>query len=380
MEDLFRTDDFFLLKSKYFKQDSYFNPAQSKDSDISDHGLLKGKLHQIKDFSSYNNDPTASGILAKKKISNLLLELDSIDIHEQEISITPSITSSSFITIKVLQELGVKKIWVETPCYYATLFQAQLLGMKIEYIPSYINNNFNWEVPEIKKNEAIWITQPRISITKDQNKALLKKLFSLSKIKQFFIVIDEATELNTPSLISQLSDDTHKNIIRLRSVYKPLSINGSRIAYIIHCEDFKQIFQKWVWTFHGGIDVFSINSIPSGISEINQYKNLLSATKYKAKKAFSLLKTNFIGSDFKLIDYENGYTTCLVIKLKNSKHKTFETERKKLILKLEKSGIIPTLGPSMYFAHDFIHEYIRLNLFTNIDKLISTFNIYGDNS
>jgi histidinol-phosphate/aromatic aminotransferase/cobyric acid decarboxylase-like protein len=374
MDEIFRTDDFFALQKKYFSDNkTYLNPATTRDDGINDlnfNELFRSKLREV---TSYHNDSTQSGIEAKKNIINLVNAIDEIKVDLENITLTPSITSSSFITLKALSDLGVKRIWMETPCYYATLFQAKSLGMEIKLIPSYLQNNFQWELPSVGKNDAVWITQPRISISMNQDDEHLKKLIDNAS-NNYYLVVDEATELGLPSKLSKLSIENNEFVIRLKGVYKPLGINGPRVAYIIHGGKTGSVIKKWVWTFHGGIDAMSIRSIPACIREINDYKMLIGQTKEKASKAFRLIETHLLGKGFKIIGYENGYTTCLVTKLIDEKsNNSFDLARIKLITRLKNQGIQPVLGPSMYFAHDGTHEYVRFNLLTDLNAFITAF-------
>ena len=91
MNFIYRKDDFLNIRKKYFSSEkNYFDPAHAKNSDINDGNLIYNITHRNKDHVSYNNDSTKSGVEAKNRISKILWELDEINIHQENITITPS--------------------------------------------------------------------------------------------------------------------------------------------------------------------------------------------------------------------------------------------------------------------------------------------------
>lgn len=370
MDKSIREDDFIPIYEKFTESGkSFFNPAHAIESTINDvHYISQTNIGLYK---SYNNDTTKTGDIAKLRVTNMLKCIDNVRIPVENITLTPSITSSSIITLKALKEKGVNRVWLETPCYYATIFQAKSLNIDVSFIPSWFDNDFQWQVPDIKKNEAVWVTQPRISLCKNQEEARLRTLINMSDIHGVYLIIDEATELGIPSLATKLIPKLSDRIIRLKGIYKPICINGPRIAYILHGESFGKEIKKWIWTFFGGIDNFSLNSLPSDENEINIYTGMIEATHSQCKKNYMTLKTHSLGTQFTLPQYENGYTTVLIITLSEKGCPIeFENNRQLLIEKLMHIELLPTFGASMYFANDNKHEYIRVNLLTDISKLL----------
>lgn len=369
MDSYIREDDFLDLQRKFCSTGrTYFNPAHAVEDEVNDCQIFLET--DTRSYKSYNNDSTGSGIKAREKIKNILFYCDNIEINLSNITITPSITTSSLLVMKALKELGVSRIWLETPCYYATIFQAKSLDIKVDFIPTFKDMDFEWKIPDAKKGDVVWLTQPRISLCKNQSKSRLQKLVSASREEGFYIVLDEATELELPSLASEIISNQMDNVIRLKGIYKPLCINGPRISYILHGPAFGDELKKWIWTFFGGIDNYSINSLPSNEEEIVIYASLLKGTHERVRRNFDLLSTSILGSRYSLPIYENGYTTCIsTILSAKGIIKEFEAERSLLIKDLMNQQIFPTLGASMYFAYDAKHEFIRINLLTDVLKL-----------
>ena len=73
------------------------------------------------------------------------------------------------------------------------------------------------------------------------------------------------------------------------------------------------------------------------------------------------------GSGIKVVDYQDGYTTALVLPLFDSpvSKDAFYRRRELLFSKLAEKGVAPTFGASMYFAFDGINEFIRFNYLAN---------------
>lgn len=371
----FLNDDFFDITRGFFNQaQRYFNPALiSPESRNFPDKFLPSNITDV-DFRPYHNDSTKSGELVRSSLAKTLSFIDQGVIDSEEITLSPTITTASLIVIRFLQEYGVEEVWLETPCYYATLFQIIGSQLQCRTIPSYVKNEFQWRIEEIdwSRKNAVWITHPRISLGLRQEKNFLLELCNKAMANDSFVIVDEATELKMPSLLSGVEFKPYnKHIIRLRGVFKPLGLNGPRIAMLLHSPYHSSEIKKWVWTYQGGLDGFSMELANRVVEHKSSYQILFEATQEEAISNWNMIRRLSQHTRVSIPEYNDGYTSALILKLSNYPldRKKFFNIRNILVQEIEKIGVFPTLGSSMYFAYDGIHEFIRINLLSNAREL-----------
>lgn len=371
----FLTDDYFEIYNKHFaKNKSYFNPATIAHETRN----LTQPVSTINASTScilkYHNDDTDSGNEARERLALHYSTSDNQEITSTELTLSPSITSASLIVIQFLRESGIQEVWLESPCYYATYFQLKSFGISVNLIPTYQEDDFVWDIKQLPVNKkiAVWITQPIISLAINQTESMLLEVCDRLLISDSYLVVDEAAELQVPPLLSRKSFDQYRRlIIRLRSMSKPVGINGVRLCVIHHNYANAKEIKKWTWTFQGGIDAYSMGYILQLTHTESHYKSMLLSTKSQAEECYKRLKNITQDSDLELPVYENGYTASFSVQLSNTKlsKRIFYKRRLQLIMDLEKMKVFPTLSSSMYFAFDGLHERIRVNYLSNPNKL-----------
>lgn len=376
--NVFLEDDYFSIVKKYFSFDKdYFNPARIEPSSIA---KIESFLPNLNNDTlvQYHNDDTSLGQSSREVFANLISETAGLTYTPNEVTLAPSITSASLLVIEFLKREGIENIWVETPCYYATILQFECLRMDYRLIPTYLESGFSWNTDKIdlkKGKQAIWITHPRISLSMSQT---LEKIILLCKLLERdngFLIVDEATEISTHGLFSAKELLPYRErIIRLKSIFKPFGINGPRIASILHPERYSENLKRWTWTFHGGIDAMSIKILKNLNAFKNDYKMLGEVTTRQITECYNMAnRMTKKNESIAIVPYSGGYTAVLILKLFNKKVsiESFLQKREKLILTLEGESVFPTLGASMHFAYDGMHEFLRINYLTNRRKLES---------
>jgi hypothetical protein len=161
----FREEDFEAINEKYFKE------IRKKNNEIIDPSGWRDTFTPVEPFlgnegkfiHKYNTDFGNQLSHEKSIVKNLLDQWDSTEYHVDNFTLCHSATISSLVVLSVLSKKGIKTIFFETPCYYATLYQAEDLGLNVILIPSYYEQNFSIDIrPEILKQYgpyAIWLTQ-----------------------------------------------------------------------------------------------------------------------------------------------------------------------------------------------------------------------------
>lgn len=370
----FIEDDFFEINKKYFDRiikdkNSFLYPSGFLNTKIS----MLDKLNDItiskKNYVEYHNDSTSNIRPYKEIIQDIFNQWDKHTYSFDELTICHSVTIGSIVILDFLYKNGIRDIVFETPTYYATLIQAEQMNFNIIKVPSYYNDNFLNSLNSQKSNtpKAYWITQPRISLGTNQDINYIINLIEGLR-DQDYLIIDEATEIMFPSHLSFTTKYKNKNIIKIRSLFKGMGLNGPRISTIIHPIHIKNELNLSLWIYQGGLDIFSLEFLKK-ISNIDYFKTILSTSLTQVLETKKILKKNLIGSNIELSNIQNGYIGTLIFRYKNN---NYFKNRKLLLNLLSNNRTVVTLGSSMNFALDKEREFIRLNYYINKEELIKS--------
>lgn len=365
----FRPDDFYEIY-KYIKIKNEINhnlvSPDTEKIQIPD-DITKPRISK-KNIVDYNNNYIGSGPNLREMIANRMNFHSAFgNLSADCITLAPSITSASINIIIALLNMGVASVGLATPCYYATKFQLEHFNIKkILLIPSYSQLDYNLNFDSKSLNcEVIWLTHPIISLTKDFFFKQLEQWINHATNKKRYLVIDEAVDCKSPTA---LNTDRYKSrnveVIRIRSFLKQLSINGQRLAFIIASEDISNEISKESWISHGGIDIFSIESALWAIKNARAHEELCRLMLERCDDERTKIAKLLHGTCMSIPKYQNGYISHIKIDMTNwNVYKTegHEPSRQKLIDSFATIGLLPTLSPSMYFAHENGTERLRLN-------------------
>jgi histidinol-phosphate/aromatic aminotransferase/cobyric acid decarboxylase-like protein len=376
----FKDDDYSELNIKYFKE------LREEKKMVADPSGWTNTYSNIENFNAkftkeyqiYHTDISNQLLEKKKFIIDLLSEWDSYSYSNNNITLCHSVTVGSVITMAFLISKGVKNILCETPNYFATLSQAKSMGLNIQRIPTYYDTNFQLNIDDsLLMNTspcAIWLTQPRTALGLNQNPEHIKTLLSKLSDKDF-LIIDEATEQMFPSILSSLSPQKYPQIIKIRSIFKGLGINGIRLAYISHHDSFREEMADEMEIFLGALDIYSLNHAVELAKDISKFKVLLSVANEQVIKLREKAEKSLMGSNCELTKIENGYIGAAIIKFESNDS---TNNRKKLIEYCTKEKMPVILGASMGFPIHNNMEFIRLNYFSRDYNIINGLKILSN--
>lgn len=373
----FQKDDFFTINKKYFEhiindKNDYLHPSGFLNTNIKSIQKFDNITIDKSNFIEYRNDSTSNILEYKDIIQNLFHHWDNYFYDNDELTICHSVTIGSIAVLDFLYKNHIRSIIFETPVYYATLIQAEQMNFNITKIPSFYKDNFisPLTVSSIEP-KVYWITQPRISLGINQDIQYIENI--INKLREVdYLVIDEATELMFPSHLSFTTKYTNKNIIKIRSIFKGMGLNGPRISTIIHPKVMKNDLNLSLWIYQGGLDIFSLELIKK-TANINYFKSILNTSLEQVIQTKQRLKKHVLGSNLQLSNMQNGYIGSLIFKYNNGKE--YQENRELLLKLLSKNRIVVTLGASMNFAYDKNFEFIRLNYYIHQEHLADTIDI-----
>jgi aspartate/methionine/tyrosine aminotransferase len=363
--DLFLPDDFFKVDQKYFKllrdkKEIEADPSYWFDSDSPIDISCQGY-----DLKTYRIDFNHSLENEKVRLIETISSWDSQQYTYDDLTICNSSTSASYIILGFLKE-RIDTLFIETPAYYATIEQSQMLGIKVVKIPTYISNGFQINAEffnslhNAKGKIGIWISQPRFGLGLNQPHEGLTLLLSFLRDDDFLIV-DEATEQLFPSHLSEFNFKKRKNILKYRSFMKPLGFNGPRLAYILHHSDYRNLIQCHMEITQGAIDCFSLAYVTKILSNKEEFERILKAANKYVNNLRSKMESLVRGTNLKVIPLENGYIGSVAYYYDQEGDPSRLRKQLLSYCKHVKCPII--LGSGLYFAIDPRYEFIRINYF-----------------
>lgn len=364
---LFESDNFDEILEKYFSDCSIYDIL---DSDVSYWHNVSSKaldVLSINEQSQFYKSDYQKGLgVSKEKILFGLSKWENYNIAYNECTLCTSATMASLISLVFLKRKGVKRIIFETPSYFASIIQAQLLDFEVILIPTYFKNNYKFDLPikylNDKTAKAIWLSQPRFALGKNQSVNEIINLYSQLK-KDDFIVIDEANEHLFPSITNEINPMTYSKIIKFRSLFKPLGLNGPRISCIFHNSLYRGMFEDAMDIMQGGIDYNSIMLAERLYSNPSQLECCLQTVHKQIMDLKQKSEVIIQNTKLTLSQLENGYLGTLHIHFNNDL--SIDCNRTDLLLYCKKIKMPIILGSSMYYAFEPNIEHIRLNYFIN---------------
>jgi histidinol-phosphate/aromatic aminotransferase/cobyric acid decarboxylase-like protein len=311
----------------------------------------------------------------KNRIIPLFSLWDNIELMPENITLCHSATVGTSIALAFLISKGVKNIIFETPYYFATYYQAETFGLNIIRIPTFQENGYQLNISEelIENNKpcAVFLTQPRTALGINQDPSYLLKLSERLGNKSY-IIVDEATEQLFPSVLSDFNFKKYENVIKIRSVFKGMGVNGVRIAYLLHHEKHRKHMAEEMEVMQGALDINSIKVAVELSADVSRFKHLLSVANSQVVNLKKKAQNRIAGSNCILSNIVNGYIGSVAIRLSS------ENKRMSFIKYCADKRMPIIIGSSMGFAKHKNVEFVRLNYFNREHHILKGLEIIAD--
>lgn len=277
--------------------------------------------------------------------------------------------------LTALKRREFKHIVFETPAYFATLEQAELLGLTVTRVPCFKEKQFEITVEDFAKHinprekTAVWLTQPRFGIGTNQNIDQLQELTDRLGSTNM-LVVDEAGEQNYPSLLSKISE-FGCDIIRTRGLIKGIGLNGLRISLVLHPPDWRREFECLLEVVGASVDRYSLNSATKLAETPLLLPSMLKTANEQVRSFRCKLETSLLGSWATPTALENSYIGSILLDLSQLPGGYVE-KRKALLLEFQSLNMPVVLAASIGFAFDPQLEAVRMNYFTPEKNITNT--------
>ena len=328
-----------------------------------------------RDHQQYALDEGGALGATKKAIVELASRWEGRSLLEDEVTLCPSVSSANLAILCAMRRRGVERIVFETPAYFATPEQARLLGFEIDRIPSARADDFDAPIEKFTNaahsggRSALWLTQPRFGIGKDQALSRIKEL-AAALGERHVLVLDEAGEQRHPSHLSGLGD-VGCDVVRARGVTKGVGLNGLRISMVLHPRHWRDDLERVLETAGASIDRYSLMSAAELASSPLLLPAMLRAANHQVCTARQALDRILLGSWATPTPLENSYIGSVLLDL-STLPGTYADQRSALLAVCRDLRMPVVLRASIGFAFDPAWEAIRMNYFTPEENVVET--------
>lgn len=302
----------------------------------------------------------------KEAILNVLGHWEARPLAWSELTICPSVSTANLVVLSALKARGYRHICFESPAYFATPVQADLLGFEVERVTGKRDGGFEIPVEAFVKSfpgtrKVLWLTQPRFGIGTNQDLGKLRELASFLG-RDDVIVFDEAAEQMFPSVLSALGL-VPCTVLRTRGLMKGIGLNGMRVAAIVHPDNWRSDMEQMLEPCGASLDRFSLKNFATFADSPALLPSLLEAANGQAQRLRKSVELATVGTWAKPTPLVNGYIGSVILNL-GSLPGDFNAKRHAFLQYCRTERMPVVLRASIGFPHDDAWEAIRMNYFT----------------
>ncbi len=301
--------------------------------------------------------------VAKEEINYVLSLWSDHSLSYDEITYSHSGGLAILTVLVTLMGQGVHTMLFETPNYFAGIAQANELKQKVKLIPTYKATDFKLEISKSMIREhspcAVWICQPKMSLGYDHDVKFVENLLD-SLGPQDYLIIDEVNEQRFPISLSAIKND-HPNLIRIRSFFKSMGLNGLKLSYIVHDPRLREEIMLAQVRYGGSLNVTSLE-VARCLADADRLKKLLMVANRQVVRLRKKAEEKVINTPLEVSKLVNGNIGSLHLNMESLPGGS-EAQHPKLLQYCQQTQMPVFLGRNMAFARDPKWEMIRMNYF-----------------
>jgi histidinol-phosphate/aromatic aminotransferase/cobyric acid decarboxylase-like protein len=372
----FRPDDFDAINSTFFSEfRADGRPFLDPSGWLATHSAAARLIPEIpvrsSDLGRYYLDEGRALGARKDAIVSLIAAWEQHSVRDDGITLCHSISEGTLSILVALRRRGIRQILFETPGYAVTMNQADYLGLHPVMIPTIRTEQFRSDlakfVPAVAPS-AVWITQPRMSLGSNQNVSDVRRIIERLSPSDF-LVIDEATEQEFPSVLRHSELSSHPRMIRIRGITKGMGLNGLRLAFILHDPMFRDDLESAQEVVGGSLDLFSLNAAAVLAEDVHRFITMLSAARHQTTSLRNRAAKLAAGSRVVLSPLVNGYMGSAWIAFPDPDR--YDETRREFLTFCRDRRMAVIVAASMRFAFDPTFEAVRLNYFNHEEHILN---------
>lgn len=302
----------------------------------------------------------------KEAILNVLGRWEARALAWEELTVCPSVSTANLVVLSALKARGYRHICFESPAYFATPVQAEMLGFEVQRASGTRANDFDIPVSTFVESfsgtrKALWLTQPRFGLGTNQDLTKLRELASRLSPDDV-IVFDEAAEQMHPSVLSALGP-TSCAVLRTRGLMKGIGLNGMRLAAILHPDDWRDVLELMLEPCGASLDRFSLKNFATFAESPLLLPSLLDTANRQASRLRKEAELITLGTWAKPTPLINGYIGSVMLDFRGLPG-DYASKRHAFLHYCREQHMPVVMRASIGFPHDDTWEAIRLNYFT----------------
>lgn len=307
----------------------------------------------------------------KEAILSVLGRWEARILAWKEVTICPSVSTANLVVLSALKARGYRHICFETPAYFATPVQAEMLGFEVRRVSGTQSDDFEIPVKSFIESfsstrKVLWLTQPRFGLGTNQNLRALRELASRLSPDDV-LVFDEAAEQMFPSVLSAMGP-TSCAVLRTRGLMKGIGMNGMRLATIFHPEDWRSDIELMLEPCGASLDRFSLRNFIVFADSPLLLPSLLETANRQANRLRKQAELITLGTWAKPTLLVNGYIGSVMLDFRGIPG-DYVSKRRAFLHYCREQRMPVVMRASIGFPHNDTWEAIRLNYFTSDENV-----------
>jgi aspartate/methionine/tyrosine aminotransferase len=229
----------------------------------------------------------------------------------RRIMVTENGTSAVVAAASSLGLLGVTRVVLLAPCYFAAKHALRRFGLEVQLV-HWHREEGQFSLPELRlgPNDALWLENPVFNTgcsgLEGQTDALQKMMH-----EQHYIVADEALAVPPGPLSPALSDASR--YIGVHAPHKALCVNGLKFGAVSFHDSLYELFDHWSDIFNGGLSLSAEAALEHFLSP--EYENHASVVAREIDEAQTSLSQVVAGAGngFELDNATSGYWRTIYV-------------------------------------------------------------------
>lgn len=299
---------------------------------------------------------------AKDKIAAWLSLRESMPVHPGSILLTPGATAALAVILHTLRVLDVKVVITDPPFYFSVKKLCDALGLTFISIARSLDSLdghdciFEMLTRHRQVRKALILTHPRYVLSRNYPGAVLVEARRHLNSDDI-LIIDQSVDMEFCNQDNYI--DFASNFIKIRTIGKALSLNGSRLAVVEANMDLLPDLNRQASILYGSLDAAMLKLGAMLVETPASFETRLRAVSDLVAQAF--LETRMIlgGSHFEAVRPENGFLGYLTVD-------TSKVGRFALYQALLRENVHSIFSAHLGLHQSYNREMIRVNYLLDI--------------